>query len=75
MKSEHEIDLNKYKNRAKELHKYLIKMFKEVVNPLKTEVRIRDELAKRLQGEAVIIKKDLKLLSSCLRLPAMCDQF
>ena len=75
MKKEHEEDLIKYKGRVKELHKYLIKLFKDVVNPLKTEVQVRDELAKRLQGEADIMKKDLKLLSSCLRLPAMCDQF
>ena len=50
-------------------------MFKEVVNPLKKEVEIRDELAKRLQKEVDALKKDLKLLNACLRLPKMCDQF
>ena len=36
--------IKKYKKKAEELHKYLVKMFKEVVNPLKSEVFIKDEM-------------------------------
>ena len=43
--------------------------------PLKKEVEIRDELAKRIQSENDGLKKDVKLLNACLRLPKMCDQF
>ena len=57
------------------MHKYLVKMFEEVVNPLKSEVIIKDEMIKRLEDEFEVLKKDVKILSSCIRLPAMCVQF
>ena len=50
-------------------------MFKEVVDPLKQEVADKDAEAKQFKEENEVLKKDLKLLSACIRLPAMCTQF
>ena len=50
-------------------------MFKEVVDPLKQEVAEKEAETKHYKEENEVLKKDLKLLSSCIRLPAMCTQF
>ena len=48
-------------------------MFEEVVKPLLSEVKIKDETIEKLKTEINSNSHDVKLLNACIRMPAMCD--
>ena len=74
-KEAYETKLRRTKAKLKDVHGQLSKMFNDVVKPLLTEVKIKDEINERMRKEVEAHKRDLKLLNACIRMPAMCDQF
>ena len=48
---------------------------KEVIKPLMFEVKVKDEIIKRMKSELDTNIRDLKMLNTIVRIPTMCQEF
>ena len=74
-KSKVENKIGKSKKKIEQLFEKLKKQQDECVKPLIQEMKISSELLDRQNKQIDQNKKDIKMLHSILRMPAMCDQF
>ena len=67
--------IKELEKKVKELRSVLKKQQEEVVKPLIQEMRINSELLERQKLALSQNAKDITMLHSIMRMPAMCDQF
>ena len=51
------------------------KQHEQVIKPLTMEVKIREELIRRMKGSHDANLKELKMLNSIIRIPKLCQDF
>ena len=75
MSAEHEKQMKKEQRKQKELNKKIQKLNKNMIGPLMIEIKVKDELIRRVKEENALNIKDLKMLYTILRIPKMTADF
>lgn len=75
MGAEHEKRIIKEKKKQKNLQNKILDINKNVVKPMILEIKVKDELIKRLKEENKLNVKDLKMLNTIIRIPKMTTEF
>lgn len=75
LEAEHEKRIIKEKKKQKDLKNKILDINKNVVKPMILEIKVKDELIKRLKEENKLNVKDLKMLNTIIRIPKMTTEF
>ena len=75
MSAEHEKQMKTEQRKQKELNKKIQKLNKNMIGPLMIEIKVKDELIRRVKEENALNIKDLKMLYTILRIPKMTADF
>ena len=52
----------------------LKRLYEELVKPLFSEIKVKDEIIERKNQEKAKLAKDLKMLNSIIRVPRLCSE-
>ena len=73
--AEHEKKMKDEQRKQKELNKRLKKLNSNMIEPLMMEIKVKDELIRRVKEENAINVKDLKMLYTIIKIPKMTTDF
>ena len=75
LRESHRKQLGEERKKNRELTKNLRRQEALVIKPMLVEIKVKDEIARRLKLELERNLKDIKMLNTILKVPTMCQEF